>query len=296
MVDDSPSPYSANRRLAFIDEDKGEKVILIKPRTSNFLDKLKEMVKLLNSDKVKLLSECERILPERTSKKKSNGSPLAGCNVLQFDLVDGRNWSRQSFWKAVDESKLDDSKKHYYVNYHANDVNGLNPANFRSMMQYILGDDTDLSTLGDIYGIRTKDLSKVEKKKNWIRFETLIPNMFKKSKLFADYKISVQNSFSIAERRLVPALLNSIKNPPKELSDLGSLIEKVEGIENAHSIRNRADYIKIHNKDCQAMIDAVKDDEAKAIVEAFRAKYPLAEYILSGCYYVEAPIVEYFSQ
>lgn len=295
VVDDSPSPYSTNRRLAFIDEDKGEKVILIKPVDSDGLDNLKKRAKLLNSDRVKLLSECERVLPERTQTKKSNGSPLSGCSVLQLDLADGKSWSRQSFWKAIDESKLDDSKKYYYVNYHANNIGDMSPYNFKVMFQYILG-DVDLSTLGDIYGIRTKDLSKIEKKKNWIPFETLIPKMFEKSKLFADYKISIQDCFSCDESRLVPVLLNSIKKPSKELSDLAILIKEVESKKQRGRINHRARFVGECNKDCQAMIDAVKDEKAQAIVKAFREKYPLSKYILNGCYTIETPVVEYFSQ
>lgn len=297
VIDDGVTPRSPVGRLShLIDGRNGVSVVVLSPKTLDEKVVMKRFA-LMNSDKVSLLSSHARPVPVRSTRSNLAKSHLTGADIMS--LCSASSYERDC-WTVTDESEIeDDTKKYYYVAYFANKVRSAHDRN-KSILNF--GESPDIfwheyqrfikacpSWQQDkVYGVRSNQLSKVKKLKNWIPLEDVLVSEMAKSEILNE---SVKHRFlddkfphAFELRRLGGAqkTLEIFKNASARRKDCKVLPVVIRFIEEYLKLEKSGynpldSYAKLKQADCAKLYK----EELKAL-DTINAKYPLFSFMLQG--------------
>lgn len=312
IYDDNPSPRSPKSRCLFLhdwnkEKEVSGKIVLLKSDglkveggvTIDYDAKLLQRVKDCNHPQVKLLSECERHIEPRKATARKGGKSLSAMDILKFQFSSNRyrneEYANNDEWWGIDKEVDfdDDSKTFYYVRYHANKVI-FKPANDyqdevkvghcdnNGCMRPYNFNQSWLSNLKDfketIWGVRSNQVSKIEKKDNWICLDDVYEDLIKANEKLRKYvKWSEEKrAFSFYNYGMMSDIVKFPRKPMNEI--LKNLLNSWE------SWDSNADDGKIKISDSGYIHSLLKSEdlgaETKARKVAFDKAFPMAKYAL----------------
>ena len=318
IYDDNPSPRSPKSRCLFLhdwnkEKEVSGKIILLKSeglkvengKTIDYDAKILQRVKDCKHPQVKLLSECERIIAPRQATARKGGKSLSAMDILKFQFNSNgyrnQEYANNDEWWGIDtEADLDDDNKtYYYVRYHANKVifkpasdyqdkvkvghcdnNGaMRPYNFKSSWLQNLPNFKET-----IWGVRSNQVSKIEKRDNWICLDDVYEDLIREDEKIRSY-VKWNEERNYLSNYSGEAMSDIAKFPKEPMNIiLKTLLNSWEEWNNNHkdaSLKVNDDYIH------HLLKSENLGREAKARKEAFDKAFPMAKYALERSYNTE---------
>lgn len=284
IIDDGATPRAIKNRLSWINVDS--QIYVIQPT-----DAIMERFNAMKSENVTLLSSHERTVAPR-KKQSSQGSSVKKGDIMLFEQQNAWNSSDHAFWQETDE-EFSDNEVYYYCTYYANKVqskNGLNQS-ARMFNKDLFALRKINPKLGKVYGVRKKDLKKIEKKSNWIHIDDVRQGWIDNSQSLKEAK-----KFFVLNRLISEYNKPSIMKILEETASNEIILNFLNLCKETNSIKNTNTW--------GIDLDEIKVDTSKErkIQEDFLAAYPMVAHVIenfrynSTCEKLREDLVNYLSK